>query len=173
MPHDRQTGLMAKLREAGKGPAGVRAVDVQGYVTTKVSSALWHLAQIGDLHRAKLGPKRMHYFSCPLAAAAFVAANAQRYVAPQTVRPPVEQAEDRAAKPGSPRALRHGAQRLRTNAAAAEGTERADPPIQYGPCPTFGPMAGNCPADRPLVMRAGALDYQRHMAKHRSPEAGQ
>lgn len=175
MRDNRQTGLMAQLRQAATGPAGVRAVDVQGFEVHRVSSALWHLASRGELHRASLGWKRLHYFACPEKAAAFERENQERYVPPSRVLAPVERAEDRSAKTGTARAQRHDArqhetQRLRANAAPAPAAERPPVRITYGPRPTVGPLAGDCPADKPLVLRAGALDYQRYMVKHRHAE---
>ena len=171
MPHDPQPGLLAHLRRAATGPTGVRSVDVQGWTVQRVSAALWHLAHLGQLHRANLGHKRMHFFDCQARAAAFEADNRHKYVAPQMVKPMIEQSHDLCAKPGSARSQRQEVQRAR--ASGTQATERGPVRITYGPCPTVGPMAGSCPPDRPLIMRPGALDYQRHMAKHRSQEAGQ
>lgn len=177
-----ETGITAYLREAIKSPRGVHAPEVQGWPTHRVNSTLWLLCSRGEAFKADLGHKRVHYFASQEDAAAFQAAHQARHVPPRILRAPIEVAEDRAARTGSARGKAHerqqDRQRLRINATAAPlDANRPPPRITYGPTPTTGPLSGLCPADRPLVMRAGALDYQRHMAKHqpkhqpRTPEA--
>lgn len=163
-------GLMAYLLEAAKGPQGVHAPDVQGWPTARVSSSLWLLGSLGQVFKARLGHRKVHHFATAEAAQAFEAAHAHRYVAPQPLRPAVEMAEDRAALRGSARSMRGqaAAEKLRANAVALPAAERAPVVMTYGPTPTTGPLSGHCPPDRPLVLRAGALDFRRYMTKHQA-----
>lgn len=167
-------GLIARLLAAATGPAGVRAADMQGMPPGLVWTSLHYLTKRGELHKAKLRGNRVHYFACPKAAAEFAAANQDLYVRAERVRAPIEQAEDRVAGTNGARAQRRDeALRLRINAHAARADQAPAVRITYGPTPTEGPLSGTCPADRPLVLRAGALDYQRHMNKYRTAGGSQ
>ena len=175
----RPDGITAWLRaEAATGRA-LRAADLQceRWSTTDIAKTMCHLACTGKLFRAKLAFKQVYYLATPELADAYVAEHQAAYLARLAADLAAKQQGRLAAPAPAPvsplrRAKRKPGPPQRAPAvwaADAEAEPRTMPPVIYCPSPITAQRA--CPPDRPLVLRAGALDYRRFMAKHQDHAA--
>jgi hypothetical protein len=174
--------LFQRLRELAARHEGVAPEDLQGTPVKNARQALYTLTNMGHVHasRSTRGNAILRWFSCPQAAQEHQAAHAAQmpiYTPQRRARPPVEARDDshrRQPKAARAAALLRQAKATPPRLTAAQAWARApvvipaDVSITHGN-PPQGRMAGQCPADNPPPLRAGATDYQRHMARYQRP----
>lgn len=162
--------LVDHLLKLAERPTGVNADDVQGFTLHNTRTRLCDMVRRGQLVRVRCTPKHIRYFRTQEAADRYANAVLQHHHSER--RPPPAPAAVAKAETRRGRAAEGPAINPAEHAVAlqpyASSQVVAGVRITKGHEPR-GLLAGHAPPDRPLPLRPGALDYQRHMAKYRPP----
>ena len=140
------------LLQRAARPTGCGSADLPHMNTKDAWLFFKRLMHSGDLHSAKVSHKVTRYFTTATAA--------HKYLERHRSKAPPRNLSAAAATNANTRA----------NWDAASPVITAATRVTICPAPQ-GRLAGACPPDRAVPMREGSLDYQRHMARYKTPEA--